>query len=185
MLYMFGFERVGVVAGDLYFVDPEPLKGQEGAEHGVRLELRLLERGEAKESVYAAMPIAVGQPAWRADFLEAADGGRPFDRTHYHPVFSGWRPSRRVFIRELSADPMGWLEGRLSDLDGLLAEARLPAGTAGTGDAAEFRRAAPEIAAVIRGLLDRVRAGELGNAPQPYQPIAVGGRQILARSGWL
>jgi hypothetical protein len=24
MLYAFGFERVGVVAGDLYFVDPRP-----------------------------------------------------------------------------------------------------------------------------------------------------------------
>ena len=32
MLYAFGFERVGVVAGDLYFVDPRPAKGQEGAE---------------------------------------------------------------------------------------------------------------------------------------------------------
>ena len=42
MLYAFGFERVGVVAGDLYFVDPSPGKGQEGPEHGVRLELRYL-----------------------------------------------------------------------------------------------------------------------------------------------
>ena len=42
MLYAFGFERVGVVVGDLYFLDPRPGKGQEGAEHGVRLELRVL-----------------------------------------------------------------------------------------------------------------------------------------------
>ena len=25
MFYVFGFERVGVVMGDLYFVDPDPL----------------------------------------------------------------------------------------------------------------------------------------------------------------
>ena len=42
MLYVFGFERVGVVVGDLYFVDPNPMKDQEGAEHGVRVELRVL-----------------------------------------------------------------------------------------------------------------------------------------------
>ena len=89
MLYVFGFEKICVVLGDLYFVDPEPLKGQEGAEHGVRLELRVIVRGERKESIYAATPIAVDQPIWRADFLEAV-GGKPFDRTHHHPVPSRW-----------------------------------------------------------------------------------------------
>ena len=29
MFYVFGFERVGVVMGDLYFVDPNPLPDQE------------------------------------------------------------------------------------------------------------------------------------------------------------
>jgi hypothetical protein len=32
MFYAVGFERVGVVMGDLYFLDPDPLPGQEGAE---------------------------------------------------------------------------------------------------------------------------------------------------------
>jgi hypothetical protein len=184
MLYVFGFDRVGVVVGDLYFVDPEPLKGQEGAEHGVRLELRLIERGELKDSIYAATPIAVDRPVWRADFLEAVDG-RPFDRTHHHPVFTGWDPGDRVFVRELSVDPLGWLGNRLADLDGLLAEAQFPAETAGPDDAAELRRAAPEIVDATRRLLDRVRAGELGNPPQPEQPIVVDGQQVLVRSGWL
>ena len=96
MLYAFGFERVGVVVGDLYFVDPQPHKGQKGAEHGVRLELRVLERGALKGSIYSAQPIEVGQPIWRVDLLESVEG-RPgsFDRTHYHPVFSGWNPNRR------------------------------------------------------------------------------------------
>jgi hypothetical protein len=44
VLYAYAFERVGVVLGDIYFVDPEPDPGQEGAEHGVRLEVRLVER---------------------------------------------------------------------------------------------------------------------------------------------
>jgi hypothetical protein len=37
MLYAFGFERVGVVAGDLYFDNSRAARGPEGAEHGVRL----------------------------------------------------------------------------------------------------------------------------------------------------
>ncbi len=94
MLYVFGFDRVCVVVGDLFFVDPDPLVGQEGAEHGVRLELRLIERRALKDSIYAATPIAVDRPAWRVDFLEVL-GGVPFDRTHHHPVFTGWDPGER------------------------------------------------------------------------------------------
>ena len=136
MLYAFGFERVGVVVADLYFLDPRPGKGQEGAEHGVRLELRVLGRGELKGSIYSAQPIEVGQPIWRADLLESVDG-RPgsFDRTHHHPAFTGWNPGRRVFVKGLSADPLGWVGEQLADLDGLLASAGCPADTAGPDDA--------------------------------------------------
>src|SRR4051794_37510899 len=42
MLYAFGFEHIGVVVSDLYFLDPNPSVGQEGAERGVRLEVRML-----------------------------------------------------------------------------------------------------------------------------------------------
>ncbi len=66
MLYAFGFERVGVVAGDMYLVIPAPLPGQEGAERGVRVEVRLLERGELRGSAYSAWPIEIGRPVWRA-----------------------------------------------------------------------------------------------------------------------
>lgn len=185
MLYMFGFDQVGVVVGDLYFVDPAPGKGQEGAEHGVRLELRALERGPLVGSIYSAQPISVGRPVWRADFLESVDG-KPgsFDRTHHHPDFSGWDPSSRVFARDLSADPLGWLAGKLTDLDGLLAETGNPADTAGPDDAAQLREAAPEIVAATGRLLDRVRAGELGNPPRVVLP-ATDGQPALVRSGWL
>jgi hypothetical protein len=185
MLYMFGFDQVGVVVGDLYFVDPRPAKGQEGAEHGVRLELRVLERGPLVGSIYSAQPIAVDRPVWRADFLESVDGTPgSFDRTHHHPEFSGWDPNSRVFTRELSADPLGWLSDRLADLDGLLAEGSFPADTAGPDDATELRNAVPEIVDATRRLLDRVRAGELGNPPKA-EPVASDGQPALVRSGWL
>ena len=57
MLYVFGFERTGVAVGDLYFVDPDPPPGQEGAERGVRLEVRLLEHGPLPGSPYSGRPI--------------------------------------------------------------------------------------------------------------------------------
>jgi hypothetical protein len=191
MLYAFGFERVGVLVGDLYFVDPQPGKGQDGPEHGVRLELRVLERGALKGSIYSAQPIEVGQPIWRLDLLESV-AGRPgsFDRTHHHPVFSGWNPSSRVFVRQLSADPLGWLGEKLADLDGLLAEAGFPAEAAGPDDASDLRAAAPEIVDTTRRLLDKVHAGELGNPPRDGalagRPAAASGAEpALVRTGWL
>jgi hypothetical protein len=181
VLYMFGFDRVGVVVGDLYFVDPQPIRGQEGAEHGVRLELRVLDRGAPRGNIYSATPIEVGRPVWRVDLLESADGEPgSFDRTHHHPVFSEWNPSKRVFVRELSADPLGWLGGKLADLADILAGAGFPPDTAGPDDAAELRAAAPEIVAATGRLLARVRAGELGNPP-----AGAGAGQALVRAGWL
>jgi hypothetical protein len=190
MLYAFGFERVGVVVGDLYFMDPEPIKGQEGAEHGVRLELRVLDRGELKGTIYSATPIEVGRPIWRVDLLESVDG-KPgsFDRTHHHPVFKQWNPTKRVFVRELSADPLGWLGGKLTDLDKILAGAGFAPDTAGRDDAADLRAAAPEIVDVTRRLLDKVRAGELGNpprdAPADHEATSDAAQQVLVRAGWL
>jgi hypothetical protein len=193
VLYAFGFERVGVVVGDLYFVDPNPRDGQEGAEHGVRLELRVLGRGELQGTIYSAQPIEVGQPIWRADLLESV-AGHPgsFDRTHHHPAFSGWNPGRRVYVKELSADPLGWLGTQLADLDALLASAGVPAEVAGPSDAGDLRRAVPEIVDVTRSLLDKVRSGELGNPPDGAAPAAgaepdgaTGDGPALVRAGWL
>ena len=179
MLYAFGFERVGVLVGDLYFVDPEPHRGQEGAEHGARIELRVFGRGPLKGSIYSAQPIEIGRPIWRADLLESVEGPPgSFDRTHHHPAFTGWEPGRRVYVADMSDDPLGWLGACLADLDGLLASAGFPAGTAGPGDAESLRAAAPEIVAVARRLLERVRSGELGRPPADESPDVV-------RAGWL
>jgi hypothetical protein len=170
MLYTFGFEQIGVLVCDLYFVDPEPGKGQE---------LRALERGDLKGSIYSAQPLSVGQPIWRVDLLESVDGTPgSFDRTHHHPSFTGWEPGSRVFERELSADPIGWLGRKLSDLPELLKEAGVSADVAGPDDAASLRDATPEIVNATERLLARVRAGELGNPP-------AGAPADNVRAGWL
>jgi hypothetical protein len=180
MLQAFVFEKVGVVVGDIYFLDPDPHPGQEGPEHGVRLELRVFDRGELKGSIYSAVPIAAGKPIWRVDLLESVDG-KPgsFNRTHYHPRFSDkWDPVSRHFERELSQDPLGWLSGQLADLPGILDRAEVPQDSADPSDAASLKEMAPAIVSVAGLMLDKVRAGELGRAPED-------GAADSIRSGWL
>jgi hypothetical protein len=179
MLQAFVFEKVGVVVGDLYFLDPNPHPGQEGAEHGVRLELRVFDRKELKGTIYSAQPIEVGRPIWRVDLLEAVDG-KPgsFNRTHHHPKFSSWDPTGRVFLRELSADPLGWLGGQLADLPGVLDRAGVPQDVADPSDAANLRDIAPAIVGVTSMMLDKVRAGELGLPPADDAVDSI-------RNGWL
>ncbi len=107
-------------------------------------------------------------------------------------MFSGWNPGSRVFVRELSADPLGWLAGQLADLDDLVTSAGFPADVAGPGDAQGLRDATPEIVDVTRRLLDRVRSGELGNPPREGAPAGAAaaaadsaGAPVLIRTGWL
>lgn len=179
MLCAFGFDRLGLVVGDLYFQHPDPPEGQEGPEHGVRLELRHIKAGELRGGVYSARPISVEEPIWRVDLLESV-GGRPssLDRTHHHPRFSGWDESEREFDKELSTDPLAWLGERLSDLPGVLDRAGVAADTASAEDLNGFRAAVPEILNTVQRLLARVRAGELGRPPETSS-------SGLIRSGWL
>jgi len=179
MLQAFVFERVGIVVGDLYFLDPNPHKGQEGAEHGVRLELRVFDRGDLKGTIYSAMPIEVGRPIWRVDLLESVDG-KPgsFNRTHHHPKFNGWDPTGRQFLRELSSDPLGWLAAQLADLPAVLDRAGVPPEVADPSDAASLRDIAPAIVGVTSMMLDKVRAGELGLPPADDAVDSI-------RNGWL
>jgi hypothetical protein len=182
MLCAWGFDRIGVVAGDLYFLDPAPGPGQEGAEHGVRLEVRLLERPPLTGSIYAAQPIVVDRPVWRADFFETVDGpSGSYDRTHHHPDFRGWDPGRRYFDAAMSADPIGWLCEQLSDLPALLVRAGMTADVAGPNDSRELAASASQIAGTVADLLARVRAGELAQPPEPGNGSAV----TSARVGWL
>ncbi len=179
MLYAFGFERVGVLASDMYIVIPNPRPGQEGAERGVRLEVRLLERGDLRGSIYSAQPIEVGQPVWRVDLLEAVDGPPgSLNRAHHHPAFRGWEPGRRVFDSDLTASPVQWVGEQLADLEGLLERGGIPADDATAADAKALRDSLPEIMDAVGRLLQKVRDGELAPAPGD-EPVA------SARVGWL
>jgi len=132
-----------------------------------------------KGSIYSAQPIVVDQPIWRVDLLESVDSEPgSLDRAHHHPAFDGWEPGERYFVPELSAAPVDWLAGRLADLDGVLATAGVSAEVAGPGDSTALRQAVPEIVDVLRRLLARVAAGELGRPDDDRELVS-------ARIGWL
>ena len=166
MLYAFGFERIGVVASDLYFLDPDPAPGQEGAEQGARVELRHFERGELRGSIYSAQPIAVERAIWRADLLESVANPGTLDRAHHHPRFQGWEPGTRKFVKEMTANPVAWVGKYLTDVDGLLEAAGVTPDEIGASDADDLRAAIPDIMDSVRRLLERVRAGELAQPPR-------------------
>jgi len=179
MLQVFGFDRIGVVIGDIYFIDPTPAKGQEGPERGIRLEVRMLEPGELTGSIYSARPISIAEPVWRADLLESADGPPgSLNRAHHHPNMRDWEPGKRVFDRALSSDPVGWVGTMLSDLEGLLDRAGIDVDAALAADAENLRGAVPEVQRAVTGMLDRVKAGELGKPPD-------GDDLTSARVSWL
>jgi hypothetical protein len=186
MLYAWGFERIGVVASDLYFVDPDPAPGQEGAERGVRVEVRLLDKAPLSGSIYAAQPIVIDRPVWRADLFESVAGvPGSHDRTHHHPRFRGWEPGVRQYDSSLSNDPIGWLTGQLADLPGLLAGAEMDPGDVGPDDARQLAAAAPGIAREVGLLLARVRSGELGRPVGDTAGPAAGPGPVGVRAGWL
>jgi len=178
MLHVFGFDKVGVAVSDLYFVDPRPGPGQEGAERGVRLEVRLLAARPTEGSIYASQPIVVDRPIWRADLLESVAGGPgTFDRTHHHPKMRGWEPGSRQFDDTMSSNPLGFVAEQLGDLPGLVAGAGLDPASVSDRDNEELRAAVPEIMATTRALLAGVRAGQLAQPPSEAS--------ASARTGWL
>jgi hypothetical protein len=187
MLYAFGFERVGVLVSDLYIVLENPQPGHEGAEHGVRLEVRVLERGGLRGSPYSARPIEVGVPVWRADLLEAVDGPPgSFNRSHHHPVFKGWEPGRRVFDDDLKADPVQFVADQLCDLEGLLERSGLGDDKEAAGDAGNLRECVPEIIEAVERLLARVRSGELAAATSAESAFVPAGQPLApVRMSWL
>lgn len=178
MFAAFGFEALGVVVGDMYFVDPSPLAGQETPERGVRLELRVVDRAEPQGSIYAGVPIAFNRPVWRVDLFGSTESPPgTLDRAHHHPRFDGWEPGCRHFVPELTADPVSWLADQLADPAAVLERAGVDADDVPDADKTGLAAAAPEIVAVVKRMLDGVRDGEL--APSPAELVAA------ARTGWL
>lgn len=178
MLWSVAFDRLGVVVGDLYFVDPNTDQGAGGAERGVRLELRTFERGAPRGSVYAAVPIAVERPLYRLDLLETVDSEPgSLNHAHHHPSFDGWEPGTRVFDEGLSADPVGWLEAQLSDVEAFLDGIGVDRSELGPGDVSALGDAAPLVVGAVAHLLEEVRAGRTASA-------STGGDDFV-RQGWL
>lgn len=169
MLWSLVFDRLGVVISDLYFVDPNLDQGEEGAERGVRLELRHFERDDLKGSVYSAVPIRVDRPLWRIDLLETADSAPgSLNRAHHHPRFHGWEPGRRVFVEELSASPLRWVQDRFAAIEEVLAEAGVDADEIGKDDIEALRAAGSSVVAQLEHLLAEVAAGRAGLAPAEH-----------------
>lgn len=166
MLWTLAFDRVGVVMSDLYFVDPALDQGADGAERGVRLELRLFERDALKGSVYSATPIRIDQPIWRVDMLETADSEPgSLNRAHHHPRFYDWDPGKRVFVEELSASPLTWIRDRFGAIDEVLADAKVDVDSLGPDDVEALRAAGPAVVAQLEFMLGEVAAGRAGQAP--------------------
>src|ERR1700722_13885931 len=178
MFAAFGFEAMGVVVGDMFFVDRTPNEGQETPERGVRLELRLVDRAEPQGSICADVPVAFTRPVWRVGLFGSTESPPgTLDRAHHHPRFNGWEPARRDFVPELSADPLSWLAGELADPDAVLARAGVDAAEGSDADKPGLPAAAQEIVAAVKRMLKGVKGGEL--APAPAEPVAA------ARTGWL
>jgi hypothetical protein len=166
MLWTLAFDRAGVVMSDLYFVDPALDQGGDGAERGVRLELRMFERDDLKGSVYSAVPIRVDRPIWRVDMLETVDSTPgSLNRAHHHPRFRGWEPGTRVFVEELSASPLTWIRSRFADIDGVLADAHVDVEDIGKDDVESLRAAGPDVVAQLEHMLGEVAAGRAGLRP--------------------
>lgn len=160
MLQALCFGTMAVTIEDLYFIDPDPMPGQEDPERGVRVELRLMEPQEWRGSIYAAQRSVLDQALWRVDFFESITRGPGSkDRMHHHPAMIGNEPGDRVFERALTDDPFGWLEKRLVDLPGACR------GEEHQAAVNELLANVPQIVEAVRMMLERVRVGELALAP--------------------
>ena len=179
MLYTLGFKRLGVVLSDLYFADPNPEPGQEGAERGVRLEVRYMELAEQGGTVYASRPIVAGEPLWRVDLLESVANPGSLDRAHHHPTMRGWEPGRRKYEVAITADPLGWLAARFDDLSEVTAALEADGVEVDRDELEEMRAAGPEIVDMVTRLLKRISDGELAREPVGADT------SVLVRSGWL
>lgn len=172
MLFMFGFEVNCIVVGDVFFIDPQPRPGQEGAEAGVRAEIRRLQRSQLRGSVYSSQPIAIAEPIARFDLFESFPDGRGTkDRVHYHPSMKGWEPGHRVFDAEMTANPVEWLYKRLADAPRYFDVRE-------SDDVAAMAARADEVVGRVEELWNEVRAGSL-DPPQGWTDAST------YRRGWL
>jgi hypothetical protein len=69
---------------------------------------------------------SIEEPIWRADLFTTVGGPGILDAAHFHATFAGLVPSDRVLDPAIQADPLKWIQRRLSDLPGMLVEAGHP-----------------------------------------------------------
>lgn len=163
MRVLFCFERLALLVEDVDFLNPELAGSPDVRERGARLELRPVEVTDpAGGTIYASQLVSSGLGRCRLDFLESAPHAA--DRMHWHPAMSAGEPERRTFDRELSADPIGWLRGRLTDGATFLRDAGIAAPEEYAGDVRAMAAAADDIVAQVERVLARAR--------QPWPEVA-------------
>jgi hypothetical protein len=128
-------------------------------EAGARVEIRRVEEALDRHhrpgnAGFTVLPVGEGG-VWRVDLFTviSAPGHEP--RHHHHPHFEDGGVGRRVFEPELSADPLGWTERRLTDLRGLL-EGSGAGDLADSVDYDEYAASLPAIRAAIEACLTPV-----------------------------
>jgi hypothetical protein len=115
MQEVFVFNEIAVIVRHWYEI------GEHGREHGTRVEIRRLTPSPRRGSESASQLISIDQPIWRADLFDLlGDEPGAFSRAHYHHRFDGFEPTARDWSEELSADPLSWCRGQLSNLETLI-----------------------------------------------------------------
>ena len=141
MLHAYVFGPIVITAG--YWVQ----RGVD-TESGARVEIRRVEYEDipgAPAGVAGLRFLPVSEGIWRADLFRDQDDNVIY---HYHPHFEKGDVGERSLDDRLTADPVGWVIERLSDLRAVLIDS-------GAGDIAdsvpyaEVRGALPVIRAAI------------------------------------
>jgi len=141
MLHAFIFGPIAVTVG--YWVQ----RGRD-TESGARVEIRRIDHEElpgAPAGVAGLRFLPISEGIWRADLFRDQD-----DRIiyHYHPNFEKGDVGERSFDSRLTADPVGFVIDRLTDLRAVLIDS-------GAGDIAddvpyaEVRQVLPSIREAI------------------------------------
>ena len=141
---------------DIDFVDPARA-GEPGVrERGARVELRPVKAVDVRDaSIYASRTVTGGPALCRLDFLESAPHAS--DRMHWHPAMAGGEPDARTFDDALSADPIGWLRGRLTDGAAFLRDAGVSDPGPYEADLAALAEGAGDVVAQVERVLQRAR----------------------------
>jgi len=115
---VFVFNEIAVIVRHWYEI------GENGREHGARVEIRRRTPSPRRGSESASQLITIDEPIWRADLFDLiGDEPGTFGRAHYHHTFEGPEPTARDWDEQLSADPIAWCRGQLSNLEALTAAA--------------------------------------------------------------